>query len=153
MCTITLIDPKTGQNVIVHGTGPQWMLLRGRVIGSGEGVTGWVLANRKPFCNTDPKLDLPASFAEQSQNYLTLAAFPIIKGSTMHGAVSVYSSVLSEYAPGHQRLMVEAVSIFASALSAVSDNAGWENRILPDSEDRQSQTGLTDWIPDYELTH
>jgi putative nucleotidyltransferase with HDIG domain len=153
MCTITLIDPKTGQNVIVHGAGPQWMLLKGRVIGSGEGVTGWVLANRKPFCNTDPKLDLPASFAEQSQNYLTLAAFPIIKDSTMHGAVSVYSSLLSEYTPSHQKLMVEAVSMIASALSAVSDNAGWESRMLPTGEDRQSQPGLTDWIPDYELTH
>jgi putative nucleotidyltransferase with HDIG domain len=153
MCTVTLIDPKTGQNVIVHGTGPQWMLLKGRVIGSGEGVTGWVLANRKPFCNTDPKLDLPASFAEQSQNYLTLAAFPIIKDSTMNGAVSIYSSVLSEYTPSHQKLMVEAVSMIASALSAVLDNAGWENRMPPAGEDRPSQAGLTDWVPDYELTH
>jgi hypothetical protein len=49
--------------------------------------------------------------------------------------------------------MIEAVSMIASALSAASENSGWENRMPPAREDRQSQAGLTDWIPDYELTH
>jgi len=153
LCTITLVDPKTGQNVVVGGDGPQWMLLKGRVIGAGEGVTGWVLANRKPFCNTDPKLDLPASFSEHCQNYLTLAAFPIIKDSMMHGAVSIYSSALSEYTPAHQKMLTDALSMVASALSANADSDKWQNRMPSAGEDSQARSLLADWIPDHELTH
>ena len=153
MCAITLVDAKTDQNVVAHATGSHWMFLKGRVIGAGEGVTGWVLANRKPFCNTDPRLDLPPSVVEQNADYKTLAAFPIIKDSTMYGAVSVYSSTLAEYTPGHQKLMREAITLLASALSAVSEGAGWEKHLLPVAEDRDSQTGLKDWVPDYDVTH
>lgn len=169
MCAITLVDSKTGQNVVAHATGSHWMFLKGRVIGAGEGVTGWVLANRKPFCNTDPRLDLPPSVVEQNADYKTLAAFPIIKGSAkdstkdsakdstkdsiMYGAVSIYSSTLDEYTAGHQKLMREAITMLASALSAVSEGAGWEKQLLPVSEDRDAQTALKDWIPDYDVTH
>ena len=153
LCTITLVDPKSGQNVVVGGDGPQWMLLKGRVIGAGEGVTGWVLANRKAFCNTDPKLDLPASFSEHSQNYLTLAAFPIIKDSMMYGAVSIYSSVLSEYTPAHQKMLADALSMAASAISATADSDNWENPMPSAGEDNQARSLLADWIPDHELTH
>lgn len=169
MCAITLVDSKTGQNVVAHATGSHWMFLKGRVIGAGEGVTGWVLANRKPFCNTDPRLDLPPSVVEQNADYKTLAAFPIIKGSakdstkdstnastkdsTMYGAVSIYSSTLDEYTPGHQKLMRDATTLLASALSALSEGAGWETHLLPVSEDRDAQTALKDWIPDYDVTH
>jgi transcriptional regulator with GAF, ATPase, and Fis domain len=152
MCAITLVDAKTGQNVVAHAAGSHWMFLKGRVIGAGEGVTGWVLANRKPFCNTDPRLDLPPSVVEQSPDYKTLAAFPIIKDATTFGAVSIYSSTLAEYTPGHQKLMREAISLFASALSAVSDGGAWENRIIPLSEERHSAP-LNEWVPDYDVTH
>lgn len=99
MCPITLVDTKTGQNVVAHATGLHWMFLKGRVIRAGEGVTGWVLANRKQFCNTDPRLDLPPSVVERDPDYKTLGIFPIIKESTMYGVVSIYSSTLAEYTP------------------------------------------------------
>jgi putative nucleotidyltransferase with HDIG domain len=153
MCAITLVDPKTDQNVVAHAAGTHWMFLKGRVIGAGEGVTGWVLANRKPFCNTDPRLDLPPSVVEQNADYKTLAAFPIIKDSTMYGAVSIYSSTLAEYTPGHQKLMREAITLLASALSAVSEGAGWEKQLMPVVDDRDSQSGLSEWVPDYDVTH
>lgn len=149
MCAITLIDPKTGHNVVVHATGQHWMFLKGRIIASGEGVTGWVLANRKPFCNTDPKLDLPPALAEYAPGYRTLAAFPIIRNSTMYGAVSLYSSSLSEYTPGQQELMREAVSLIASALSALSDAEARGQVLLPHA----FQMGLADSVLEYELTH
>ena len=153
MCAITLIDSKTGQNVVVHATGQHLMFLKGRIIASGEGVTGWVLANRKPFCNTDPKLDLPAALAEHDPGYRTLAVFPIIRNSTMYGAVSVYSSLLTEYTLGQQKLMREAVSLIASALSALSEaEPRWCEELQP-HVDEASQMRLADSDLEYELTH
>jgi putative nucleotidyltransferase with HDIG domain len=151
MCAIALVDPKTGDNVVVEATGLHAVFLKGRIIRSGEGVTGWVLANRKPFCNTDPKLDLPASLLEQSAGYRTLAAFPIIKNSMIHGTASVYSTTLAEYAPGQQKLMHEAVSLMASALSAVEKT--WHRTVLPLVDEGGSDMGLADSVLEYELTH
>ena len=142
MCAITVVDPESGENVVAHATGQHWMFLKGRRITSGAGVTGWVLANREPFCNTDPKLDFPSSLAELSPDYRTLAVLPIIRDSKLFGAVSIYSSALDEYSANHQRLMREAVSVLASALSVMSSGV-----------ELKSQMKLSDSALDSELTH
>jgi len=142
MCAITLVDPESGENVVAHATGQHWMFLKGRRITSGAGVTGWVLANREPFCNTDPKLDFPSSLAELSPDYRTLAVLPIVRDSKLFGAVSIYSSALTEYSANHQRLMREAVSVLASALSVMSSGV-----------ELKSQMKLSDSALDSELTH
>jgi hypothetical protein len=49
--------------------------------------------------------------------------------------------------------MREATSLLASALSAVTEGEGWETGLLPVAEDRDSQTALSEWVPDYEITH
>lgn len=163
MCAITLVEPETGNNVVVHAAGSHSMLLEGRKIASGEGVTGWVLANRAPFCNTDPKLDLPPSLGEQTAGYRTLAVFPIMKNATMYGAVSVYSSALAEYTHSHQRLMLEAAVLLATALAAITETGTWDySRPRAPRGDAASQTplvvpgsslGLADTVLEYELTH
>ncbi|HLG14112.1 MAG TPA: HD domain-containing phosphohydrolase [Blastocatellia bacterium] len=123
LCAITLVVPETGHNVVVHASGRNAELVKGRSIALGEGVTGWVIANRQPFCNTDPRLDLPPSLIEQFAIYRTLAVFPIMKARTIHGAVTLYSADLDQYTQDHQRLMSEAVALMATALSSISDSA------------------------------
>jgi GAF domain-containing protein len=144
MCAVTLIEPDTGENAVVYAAGQHSMFLRGRKIAPGEGVTGWVLANRKPFCNTDPKLDLPSALTEQFDGYKTLAAFPIIKGAVIYGAVTVYSATVTEYSQTHQKLLEEAAALMATALAAQR------------SQGRVPLTpplGLADAVLEYELTH
>ncbi|MBV9958828.1 MAG: HD domain-containing protein, partial [Acidobacteria bacterium] len=58
-CTVTLATPETGDTVVMRAAGEHGASLVGRKITPGEGVTGWAMANRQSFCNTDPKLDLP----------------------------------------------------------------------------------------------
>ncbi|HKG22534.1 MAG TPA: HD domain-containing phosphohydrolase [Blastocatellia bacterium] len=121
LCAITLVVPKTGQNEVVHAAGRHSQLVKGRNIALGEGVTGWVIANGKPFCNTDPKLDLPPQFAEQLSEYSTLAVFPIVNERSIYGAVTLYSSTLLAYTAEHQSLMKEAVGMITSALLIASE--------------------------------
>jgi uncharacterized domain HDIG len=120
-CAITLISPETGDTFTAYATGQHAALIRGRRIAMGEGVTGWVIANRKSFCNTDPKLDFPPALAIHFESYRTLAAFPMIRNKQRFGAVTLYSSTLSVYTSDQQRLMEEAVSLLATALSANSE--------------------------------
>lgn len=120
-CAVTLVIPETGENLVTHAVGEHGPSLLGRKIIFGEGVTGWSLANLKPFCNTDPKLDFPASIAEKFSDYRTIASFPIMKNGCALGAVSLYSSSLSTYDKEHQNLLEKAVALLAAALSNVSD--------------------------------
>lgn len=122
LCAITLVVPETGHSVVTHAAGDHAELLLGRNIEMGEGVTGWVIANRQPFCNTDPQLDLPSLAFQGSAAYRTLAIFPIIRDDHIHGAVSIYSSSLTEYTADHQMLLQKAVAFIAVALSACSQS-------------------------------
>ncbi len=128
LCTITLTHPVTGDNRVVHLTSnmksglPSEVtdLLEQRTIGVGEGVTGWVIANRRYFSNVDPKLDLPTDappvLMEHFQNFRTIAAAPVFHERTIFGAVTLYSSAIGEYTPTHERLLAEAATLFAAAL-------------------------------------
>ncbi len=128
LCTLTLTHPVTGENRVVHlasnmkaGVPPDVAeLLERRAIGVGEGVTGWVMANRRFFSNVDPKLDLPTDaptcLMEHFQNFRTIAAVPIFHERTVFGAVTLYSSAIGEYTPTHERLLTEATTLFAAAL-------------------------------------
>lgn len=116
-CAITLVQHGTGERIVVYAEGQNSWLLVGRKIEMGEGVTGWVLANQLPFCNTDPRLDFPPALADRFDNLRTLAVFPITSLEGRHGAVSLYSAVLDRYTEMQQRLLQEAATIFAGALA------------------------------------
>jgi putative nucleotidyltransferase with HDIG domain len=158
-CAITLVDPVTGNSSVTNAVGQNWMSLVGRSVAPGEGVTGWVLANRKPFCNADPKLDLPPSVIKQFPDYRTLAVFPIINDSVMYGAVTVYSSALARYTQSHQKLMKEAVALMAAALGATTHTNTREKRRPADDDglsplaETGSSLGLGETVQEHELTH
>lgn len=122
-CAVTLTAPATGESVVEYASGQHAAELKGRKITLGEGVTGWVIANGTPFCNTDPKLDLPATLSERFAGYRTIAAFPLQVDQEMLGAVTLYSSALPEYNADHRKLLKEAVSLFSPTLSALPENA------------------------------
>jgi putative nucleotidyltransferase with HDIG domain len=119
-CTVTLAAHGDEDNAVIHARGQHADLLKDRKIATGEGVTGWVLANRQPFCNTDPKLDLPPHLSERFADYRTLAVFPVIKETEMHGALTLYSSALTEYTADHRRLLEESAKLLAASLSTIA---------------------------------
>jgi putative nucleotidyltransferase with HDIG domain len=143
-CAITLIAPESGEARVVYAAGLHGALLDGRRIGMGEGVTGWVMANRKAFSNTDPRLDLPSSLTSLFNDYRTLAAFPVMRDKQRFGAVTLYSASLSIYTADHQRLLEEAVALLGAALSSSSE------AMLPEMQ--QQVTAQTASLIDYKRT-
>ncbi|HJQ24440.1 MAG TPA: HD domain-containing phosphohydrolase [Blastocatellia bacterium] len=149
-CALTLIAPENGEPRVVYAAGVHAALLRGRRIGMGEGVTGWVLANRKPFANTDPKLDLPSSLAATCADYRTLAAFPVLRDKQRFGAVTLYSSELSVYTADQQRLLEEAAALLGAALSSGAEAALPEMQQAPSAVET---VPLTVTVVESELKH
>jgi transcriptional regulator with GAF, ATPase, and Fis domain len=121
LCAVAMLAPEGGEHEVIHARGQHTELVMNRRITVGEGVTGWVLANRQPFCNADPKLDLPPQLIEHFAGYRTLAAFPLLKEKELHGALTLYSSTLAEYNADHRRLLEEAAALLTAALSTSSD--------------------------------
>ncbi|MEJ7617561.1 MAG: HD domain-containing phosphohydrolase [Pyrinomonadaceae bacterium] len=120
-CAITLTQTETGEKLVAHAAGRHSWLLVGRKIVPGEGVTGWVLANQRPFCNTDPRLDFPPTLAERFAGYSTLAVYPLSSNEWKHGAVSLYSMSIEKYTEEQQHFIQEASMVFATALSEVAN--------------------------------
>jgi putative nucleotidyltransferase with HDIG domain len=133
LCTVTFVSPTTGDNIVAHATGHQANLVEGRMRALGEGVTGWVIVNGKPFCNVDPKLDFPDAMPVEFSSYRTLAAYPIVKDNRIFGAVSLYSATITEYSADHLKLIEGAVNLAATVLQTVSQTTSPE--LDPQSND------------------
>ena len=142
LCAVTLVDSGTGDNTVVYAKGRHAHLLEGYTRGLGEGVTGWVIANGKPFCNVDPKLDFPGSLLVEFSSYRTLAAYPMIRNAQTYGAVSLYSSTLGEYSSDHLKLIERAVYLAATVLSIPSQTASAEIRLQSSNNDLISQSPI-----------
>ncbi|MDX6443190.1 MAG: hypothetical protein QOH71_264 [Blastocatellia bacterium] len=118
-CGLTMIAADTGHMFIEHATGQNSGLIKGHQVTLGEGITGWVIANRESFLSSDPRLDFPVAMAESFRSYKTLAAFPLIKDSELYGALTVYSMSLAEYDKDQQKLLREAAAVLADAISSL----------------------------------
>ncbi|MCA1631183.1 MAG: GAF domain-containing protein [Acidobacteria bacterium] len=116
-CVLTLLPAQAGEDSATHAEGRHAEELAARRVVPGEGVTGWALANRQPFYNADPKLDLTPALAARCSDFRTLAACPVLDAEEMYGVVTLYSATLDEYGAGHRRLLEKSVALLASALS------------------------------------
>jgi signal transduction protein with GAF and PtsI domain len=138
-CALTLAPPHADECLIAYADGRHADLLNNVLIIPGEGVTGWVLANRQPFYNADPKLDLPPALAARDDSYRTLAACPILHDLELHGVVTLYSATLRTYETTHQKLIEALASLLATALSTDTRAASTSLKILPPAFDGSTQ--------------
>lgn len=113
--TCVLYLQKAGSNELeaVHISGRNVEQLKGGTITLGAGITGWVVANRQPMYNSDPRLDFDALKAQVDSPYRTVVAVPLLKDDEVLGALTLYSQDLTAYEADHLRL-VEAVAKLAS---------------------------------------
>jgi diguanylate cyclase (GGDEF)-like protein len=104
-CVIYLLD--TGKTAIraEYASGLNKELFRGRMFRVGEGITGWVVANRRPMYNTTPLLDLSFLGSEIADRYRGVAVFPVMKNEEAIGAVALYSMDIAQYTDEHLRLL------------------------------------------------
>jgi len=118
-CVINLIEGQSGDVVARHVVGEHIDFFKTRRYRPGVGVTGWVVANKRPMYNTAPDLDFTQVEREMSTNYSTVAVFPLVKGDDALGTISLYSADLREYSVDHIRLM----EIVAQQASDAINNA------------------------------
>ncbi len=111
-CAIYLYDEQKQTARAEHVIGKFAEAFIGRQVSPGDGVTGWVLANRKMFCNAHPDLDL-AALNIDAEEFKTLAVAPLLKGEQLIGVIALYSEKLLRYSTDHIR-MLETISGLAA---------------------------------------
>jgi putative nucleotidyltransferase with HDIG domain len=84
----------------------------------GEGVSGWVAANRQPMVNADPRLDLQGRVTIGVEHAQSMIAAPIVSGSQAIGVLALYSGAASAFSDADLRLLTALAPAFAERLAA-----------------------------------
>jgi diguanylate cyclase (GGDEF)-like protein/putative nucleotidyltransferase with HDIG domain len=114
-CAIYLYDEQKQAARVEHVLGKYAEAFAERQVLPGDGVTGWVLAHRKLFCNAHPELDL-AGLHLHDDEFKTMAVAPLLKGEQMIGVIALYSEKLLRYTTDHIRMLETISGLAADAI-------------------------------------
>jgi len=132
-CVLYLQKPNSIDVEAVHVIGRNSERIKGSSIILGSGVTGWVVSNRQPMYNCDPRLDLAAAHVALDSPYLSMIAVPLIKSDEVLGALTLYSAQVSAYEPDHLRLVEAVAKLAADAIANALHHEQTEASALTDS--------------------
>jgi diguanylate cyclase (GGDEF)-like protein len=132
-CVLYLQKPNSIDVEAVHVSGRNAERLKGASIILGSGVTGWVVSNRQPMYNCDPRLDLAAANVDLDTPYRSVIAVPLLKGDEVLGALTLYSADVSAYEPDHLRLVEAVAKLAADAIANALHHEETEASALTDS--------------------
>ena len=124
-CVVLLYDQREDTLVVsATSTSNTAQSLRGRKMKKGEGLSGWVAANKRPMINSPASLDLVALDCSVTGPQGTALSVPLIAGERVLGVVSVYRETGSPFS-GSDQDVLEAAAAPISAL--VSKNQAFYN--------------------------
>ncbi|MFL6230301.1 MAG: diguanylate cyclase [Pyrinomonadaceae bacterium] len=131
-CAVYLYDPLKNYATLAHAAGRNAELLHERCVAPGEGVIGFVLANRRVVSSFDPMLDFRDVGLPAGERYRAMVALPLVKNERLLGVIAVYSSELEEYTDDHQRLLDTVARLASDAFAHALHHAETESNALTD---------------------
>jgi diguanylate cyclase (GGDEF)-like protein/putative nucleotidyltransferase with HDIG domain len=131
-CAVYLYDAIKNYAAVTHVAGRNSELLEGRCVAPGEGVIGFVLANRRAVNAFDPMLDFRDITLPANERYRSMIALPLVKGEQLLGVLAVYSTRSDEYTDDHQRLLDTVARLASDAFAHALHHAETESNALTD---------------------
>ena len=132
-CVLYLARPDSTDVDAAHIAGRHAELFRGKSIPSGAGITGWVVANRHPMHNCDPRLDFDVLKVQPPEKYLVATVVPLTRDNLVLGALAIYSAELRSYTADHLRLMEAVAKLASDAIANAVHHERAETSALTDS--------------------
>ncbi|HKG15286.1 MAG TPA: diguanylate cyclase [Pyrinomonadaceae bacterium] len=133
LCAVYLYDDEKGYATAAHVSGRHSELLRGRAVAPGEGVVGFVLANRRASYLLDPMLDFSDVELPAGCRFQSMVALPLTKDERVLGVLAVYSSEPRCYADDDLRLLDTVARLASDALANAMSHAEAESNALTDN--------------------
>ena len=116
-CIIFVVDEKSSKAISLHVDGENAEFFSRRRLDIGDGVTGWVIANGRPMCNSSPELDLVGVPENISQQYKAILSAPLLREDGSFGAITLLSQTRTSYSAEHVRLLESVCQHTSSALN------------------------------------
>ncbi len=132
-CVLYLVRPDSTDVDAAHIAGRHAELFRSKSIPSGAGITGWVVANRHPMHNCDPRLDFDVLKVQPPEQYLVATVVPLTRDNLVLGALAIYSAELRSYTADHLRLMEAVAKLASDAIANAVHHERAETNALTDS--------------------
>ena len=103
-CAVFSYDTATDELVCTWAQG-DITTLRGHRRKLGEGVSGWVAANRQPAINSIATLDFAALPAEDVSSLRSTLSVPLISNDSLVGVLSIYATSAEAYSEQHLQVV------------------------------------------------
>ena len=132
-CAVYLFDELKNYACMAHVAGRHADVLRDRCVAPGEGVIGFVLANRCPVNGFDPMLDFGEFALAEEEHYRSMVALPLMKDERLLGVIAVYSRACAAYTDDHMRLLDMVARLAADAFANAMTHAEAESNALTDA--------------------
>jgi len=131
-CAVYIYDELKGYARVAHVAGRHAELLPGRCVAPGEGVIGFVLANRRPVNGFDPMLDFAEFALAEGERPRSMVALPLVKDERLLGVIAIYSLDYEPYTDDDVRLLDMVARLAADAFSTAMSHAEAESNALTD---------------------
>jgi diguanylate cyclase (GGDEF)-like protein/putative nucleotidyltransferase with HDIG domain len=131
-CVLYLVRPDSTDVEAVHVAGRYAEIFKGKTLPSGAGIAGWVVANRHPMHNCDPRLDFDVLKVDLPESYRTATVVPLTREDAVLGALAMYSTDLSSYTADHLRLMEAVAKLASDAIANAVHHERTETSALTD---------------------
>ena len=119
-CALFFYDANSETFGCRFATGVDAELLRPLVIRQGEGVVGWVGANRRPLLNARPSADLEAAGVSDATRLRCALVCPLAVRDRLVGTLAVYATSAVAFTENHRRLLdrvsEQAAGVISNAL-------------------------------------
>ncbi|HZH90900.1 MAG TPA: diguanylate cyclase [Pyrinomonadaceae bacterium] len=132
-CAVYLFDELKNYATVAHVSGLNAELLKGHCVAPGEGVIGFVVANRRTAAGFDPMLDFTAFALPEAQSYRSMIALPLIKDERLLGVLAVYSLHPEHYTDDHLHLLDTVARLASDAFFNALQHAEAESHALTDA--------------------
>jgi putative nucleotidyltransferase with HDIG domain len=111
-----ILDEISQRLVLMDAAGAAAQHVRGTTIRIGEGLSGWVAAQRQVIVNSEAALDLGDRARSARPALESALSVPLVAGETLIGTVTLYSSSHSAFTEDQSRLMQIIAPHIAQAL-------------------------------------
>jgi diguanylate cyclase (GGDEF)-like protein/putative nucleotidyltransferase with HDIG domain len=132
-CAVYLFDESKNYATVAHASGLNAELLHGHCVAPGEGVIGFVVANRRTATGFDPMLDFTAFALPEAQSYRSMIALPLVRDERLLGVLAVYSLQPEHYTDDHLHLLDTVARLASDAFFNALQHAEAESNALTDA--------------------
>ena len=104
-CAVFAYDP-TRDSILCQSThGPGLTALRGTCRKLGDGLSGWVAANRRPVMNSIPALDLADYCPTAASELNSTLSVPLLARDTLVGVLTIYAAGEHAFSEHHRQVL------------------------------------------------